>query len=126
MGRGSSKAGGGGGSVTVTSPDGFSETYVEQNGNIYSMNLSRTPELVLENTSLRTLAERLRTAGYKVEVRPEAQERKRQADYYASRANTPDYSLGYGLGPGGSMDRNARRTARRNRQVTRAARRGGR
>lgn len=134
MGRGSSKAGGrgggafAGGSVTVTTADGFVQTYTEHEGNVYSLGRDgfEVPQLIAENMSLKTLVERARANGATIEARTAEQDRQRNEAHRIERWNRPDYELGYGLGPGGSISRGARKTARTNRLQTRVARRSTR
>lgn len=119
MGRGSSGAGGGIRSVVVDYGGSAGQVEYRKGPGGRLFNMTNNTELATK-TKLADLAKRARENGYNVETFNAKQTAERDEARREESRRKPDYELGYGV-PGGN--REYRRTARRNRINSRAAKR---
>ena len=122
-GRSSARAGGsfkGIMAIEVTMKDGTKTSYRSYKSGGGGIITGIDDSIVSGKMTIPEIAKHMKDVGAAVKTYTKKQLAKHDEAFNRANASKPDYQLGYGLGPGGSVSKDARRTARVNRLKNRA------
>lgn len=109
--------------IEVTMKDGTKTSYRSYRsggGGIITGIDDSKESIVSGKMTIPEIAKRMKDSGASVKTYTKKQLAEHDKVFNRANASKPDYQLGYGLGPGGSVSKGARRTARVNRLENRA------